>query len=128
MSEKQQYSVSQEQSEQEAMQRSQETLQSAFEFPLDLGVTLQKAAAELARSGMQMAARAQARNMDLTEETLEGYIRLLEQTSRGTEEMTRRGVETLERTARTGQQTVQGAHDRMTQAGQQSRPSRQPMP
>ncbi|PSQ89850.1 MAG: hypothetical protein BRD45_01805 [Bacteroidetes bacterium QS_8_64_10] len=89
--------------------RSQQAVQQAMEYPLEQTIRVQKGAAQLLLSGLEMGTKAQSRSVQLTKDVFDSYITTLERAAQDTEQLTQTA------TAR-----IQSQGEAMQQEGQQA--------
>jgi hypothetical protein len=87
--------------------QSAQALQKSLEVPFNQLLNFQKVAAEVVRGGLEMSNWAQSRNIEVTKETLNSYIDMLDRTTRETEKMAQKGVEQFRDITATQQQIGQ---------------------
>lgn len=122
MSNRKQSQRNQEQSDQQPFVQNFEAMQNTIELPMNQMFALQKGMAEMLRDGIEMSNWAQNQNLDMTKETLENYIEILEQTTEDTEELAERGIERVQEATmaqqEVGQQQMGQVQNQMEEAGQ----------
>lgn len=114
MSDPTQTQESTESSQRAAYEQGQRAVRQAFEAPLEQTVQLQKNAAQLFLSGLQIGSEAQRRGVELTREAMDNYFSNAEAAVQSTEQLTETGVEAM----RAGQ----GAIEQGMQSAQASAP------
>jgi len=87
----------------------QRTVQQAMEYPLEQSIRVQKGAAQLLLSGLEMGTKAQSRSVELTKDVFDSYIRTLERAAQDTEQLAQTATKQIQSQSATMQQQGQRA-------------------
>ena len=96
--------------------RSQQAVQQAMEYPLEQTIRVQKGAAQLLLSGLEMGTKAQSRSVQLTKDVFDSYITTLERAAQDTEQLTQTATARIQSQGEAMQQEGQQAVSQATRA------------
>lgn len=129
MSDQRQTQERTESSQREAFQQGQRAIRQAVEAPLEQTLQLQKNAAQIFLSGMEIGSEAQRRGIQLTREAMDTYFSNAAEAVESTEQLTETGVEAMRAGQGAIQEGVQSAQARAPRFEDQQaagQPPRQP--